>query len=105
MNPKKFKNLDNFLDFFQIPKISEFKVSSNGSRYSEIITGNIVMYLSIFHRLQNKVKNTCYHVKNIEVNNVKSNHDQLGLPIRGKCKMLLMREREREMARGVYALR
>ncbi|XP_065942342.1 carbohydrate sulfotransferase 15 isoform X3 [Magallana gigas] len=40
VNPKKFKNLDNFLDFFQIPKISEFKVSSNGSRYSEIITGH-----------------------------------------------------------------
>lgn len=54
VNPKKFKKLDHFLDFFQIPKISEFKVSSNGSQYSEIITGNRNVFVN--HRLQNNLK-------------------------------------------------
>ncbi|XP_078331635.1 carbohydrate sulfotransferase 15-like isoform X1 [Crassostrea virginica] len=39
-NPKRFRTLENFADFFQIPKLSDFKMSPNGSRYSDIITGH-----------------------------------------------------------------
>jgi hypothetical protein len=35
----KVRTLDHFIDFFEIPKISEMKVSRNGSRYSDYVTG------------------------------------------------------------------
>ncbi|XP_061197560.1 carbohydrate sulfotransferase 15-like isoform X1 [Saccostrea echinata] len=40
VDPKQFQPLDHFIDFFQVPQISQMKVSPNGSKYSDIVTGH-----------------------------------------------------------------